>query len=165
MILLSGFLCASLIIFSLIPCFCGGYRRTPSRGILTSALISSYICYLTFSAINAQSNVNIVTSYGNIQNETTGELGYEFSNGTVAYECVESCFSLSPSFLEWLDGLNLPAAVQERINKLGLACNKTLDVETLMTQFQRIYNTFAIVFTLVLTIYSAMASTKATTSK
>lgn len=67
----------------------------------------------------------------------------------------------SPSFNDWLKGLGLPDGVQERIDKLGWACNKTLDIETLITQFQRFYNTFAIVFTLVLTIYSAMASTKA----
>jgi len=157
-ILLSGFLSATLVILSLIPCFCGGYDRTPSRGILTSALISSYICYLTFSAINAQVNINIVDAYGN-------GTSYDFKNGSAVENCVENCFSLSPTFNIWLKGLELPDGVQERIDKLGWACNKTLDIETLITQFQRFYNTFAIVFTLVLTIYSAMASTKATTQQ
>ena len=61
--------------------------------------------------------------------------------------------------------LGLPDPIQDRIDKLGLACNITRDIETVITQFQKIYNAFAIIFTLVLTIYSAMSSSAATARK
>ena len=78
-ILLAGFLSASLVLFSMIPCFCGGYERTPSRGWLTSSLVVAYITYLTFSAVFAQVNIDIVGRYGE-----NGEFTYP--DGTVVTE-------------------------------------------------------------------------------
>jgi len=78
-ILLAGFLSTSLILFSMIPCFCGGYERTPSRGWLTSSLVVAYITYLTFSAVFAQVNIDIVDRYGE-----NGEFTYP--DGTVVTE-------------------------------------------------------------------------------
>ena len=70
------------------------------------ALICAYICYLTFSAINAQVNVDIVAGYGR-------NGSFTFSNGTVVKECVENCFSLQPNILTWLQSLVLGSEKQK----------------------------------------------------
>ena len=95
-ILLAGFLSASLILFSMIPCFCGGYERTPSRGWLTSSLVVAYITYLTFSAVFAQVNIDIVARYGE-----NGEFTYP--DGSVVTEAgfKTSNFSIRKHHSDW----------------------------------------------------------------
>jgi len=144
-ILCSSAACGLLIIFALIPCGDRATSRSPTTGILQASLVAAYIMYLTFSAINAQTLV-----------EVEQEMWPENHNGS----CVERCLSLPDWFVEWLeDGENTPEDVIDFIASINAPCQAA---QTSNSVFSLVFNYFAIGLTLFLTIYSATSSSSMT---
>ena len=89
----AGAACALVLVMAIIPCGDRTTTRSPTTGILQASLVSAYIMYLTFSAINAQSPVTVP-----LENRVQG-----YENVT---DCVERCFHLPQQFVGWLDRVN-----------------------------------------------------------
>ena len=52
--------------------------------------------YLTFSTVNAQTNIDIVRTYGD-----NGI--FDHPNGSVLTNCVETCFGIPPTIYKYLE--------------------------------------------------------------
>lgn len=89
-VIAAGAACALVLLMAIIPCGDRASTRSPTTGILQAALVSGYIMYLTFSAINAQETVNVLP-----EDRVEG-----FENATT---CLERCFYLPEEFVVWLE--------------------------------------------------------------
>lgn len=146
-VIAAGAACALVLLMAIIPCGDRASTRSPTTGILQAALVSGYIMYLTFSAINAQETVNVLP-----EDRVEG-----FENATT---CLERCFYLPEEFVVWLELADDPT-VNDLIATINEPCAATSESSTLLSV---IFNYVAIGLTLFLTIYSAMNSSSVTTS-